>query len=185
MTSIRHCISAQETLRVQDTVAALRRNGWSVDVLTPVASPILAATLAHDVRVFTVSRFFPCRRFAMFLRGVALAAGRNYTVLHGIDEGVGSVRAIDRVTFCRFAYIAEAHHPESIGAHSLKYASAVIVPDEDALSRFPVRPPIARVSILPDPHAELADNAFTTAEFTAAIDGIYTYVLRKHPEKEP
>lgn len=167
---------------MQDTVAALRRNGWSVDVLTPVASPILAATLAHDVRVFTVPRFLPCRRLTMFLRGVALATGRNYTVLHGMDEGVGIACAIDRVTLSRFAYIAEVHHPETVDHHSLEHASAVIVPDDDTLSRFTVKPPMARVSVLPDPHAELADNAFTTAEFTAAIDGIYTYILRTHPE---
>lgn len=169
---------------MQDTVAALRRNGWAVDVLTPVASPILAATLAHDVRVFTVPRFLPFRKLTMFLRGVALASGRNYTVLHGMDEGGAIARAIDRVTFSRFAYIAEVHHPESIDSRTLECASAVIVPDEDTLSRFAVRPPIARVSILPDPHAEIADNAFTAAEFSAAIDGIYTYVLRIHPEIE-
>ena len=184
VTSIRNCTSAQETLRVQDTVAALRRNGWAVDVLAPVASPILAATIAHDVRIFTVPRFLPCRRLAMFLRGVALASGRNYTILHGIDEGVGIARAIDRMTLSRFAYIAEIHHPETVGRQSLEHASAVIVPDEDMLSRFPVKPPMARVSVLPDPHAELVDNAFTAAEFTAAIDGIYTYVLRTHPEIE-
>ena len=169
---------------MQDTVAALRRNGWAVDVLAPVASPILAATIAHDVRLFTVPRFLPCRRLAMFLRGVALASGRNYTSLQGIDEGVGIARAIDRMTLSRFAYIAEIHHPETVGRQSLEHASAVIVPDEDMLSRFPVKPPMARVSVLPDPHAELVDNAFTAAEFTAAIDGIYTYVLRTHPEIE-
>ena len=184
VTSIRNCTSAQETLRIQDTVAALRRNGWAVDVLTPVASPILAATLTHEVRVFTVPRYLPCRRLAMFLRGVALATGGNYTVLHGMDEGGCMARAIGRMTLSRFAYIAEVHHPESIDRRTMEHASAVIVPDEDTLSRFSVKPPIARVSVLPDPHAELADNAFTTAEFTAAIDGIYTYVLRKHPEIE-
>lgn len=182
VTSVSRCTSAQETLRVQDTVAALRRNGWTVDVLTPVASPILAATLAHDVRVFTVPRFLPCPRVAMFLRGVALASARDYTILHGIDEGAGVVRAVDRFTFRRFAYIAEVHHPETVSKQSLENASAVIVPDEDTLSRFVFPPPLARVSILPDPHAELADNAFTTAEFSGAIDGVYTYVLRTHPE---
>lgn len=184
VTSIRHCTSAQETLRVQDTVAALRRNGWAVDVLTPVASPILAATLAHDVRVFTVPRHLPCRRLAMFLRGVALESGRDYRILHGIDEGAGIVRAIDRVTFKRLAYIAEVHHPESVGRQTVEHASAVIVPDEDTLSRFATPPPLARVSVLPDPHAELADNAFTAAEFSSALDGIYTYVFRIHPEME-
>ena len=182
VTSLRHSTSAQETLRVQDTVAALRRNGWVVDVLTPVASPILSATLAHDVRVFTVPKFFPCRTLAMFLKGVALASGRDYRILHGIDEGAGVVRAIDRFTVKRFAYIAEVHHPESVGKHTVDRASAVIVPDEDTLSRFSVPPPMARVSVLPDPHAELADNAFTAAEYSSALDGIYTYVLRKHPE---
>jgi hypothetical protein len=167
---------------VQDTVAALRRNGWAVDVLTPVASPLLAATLAHDVRVFTIPRWSPCRKLAIFLRGVALASRRDYKILHGIDEGADIVRAIDRVVFKRLAYIAEMHHPESASARSLKHAAAVIVPDEGAISLFPVRPPMARVSILPDPHAELVDNAFTTAEFSSAIDGIYTYILRTHPE---
>ena len=184
MTSVRHCTSAQETLRVQDTVAALRRNGWAVDVLTPVASPILVATLAHDVRVFTVPKFLPCRRLAMFLRGMALASSRDYRILHGIDEGAGVVRAIDRVTVKRFAYIAEVHHPESVGRQTVEHASAVIVPDGDVLSRFSTPPPIARVSVLPDPHAELADNAFTAAEYSNALDGIYTYVMRIRPEKE-
>ena len=182
VTSVRHCTSAQETLRVQDTVAALRRNGWVVDVLTPVASPILAATLAHDVHVFTVPKFLPCRKIAMFLRGVALASGRDYRILHGIDEGASIVRAIDRVTVKRFAYIAEVHHPESVGRQTVHHASAVIVPDSETLSRFSVPPPLARVSVLPDPHAELADNAFTASEYSSALDGIYTYVLRIHPE---
>ena len=184
VTSVRHCTSAQETLRVQDTVAALRRNGWAVDVLTPVASPILVATLAHDVRVFTVPKFLPCRRLAMFLRGMALASSRDYRILHGIDEGAGVVRAIDRVTVKRFAYIAEVHHPESVGRQTVEHASAVIVPDGDVLSRFSTPPPIARVSVLPDPHAELADNAFTAAEYSNALDGIYTYVMRIRPEME-
>ena len=182
VTSISHCTSAQETLRVQDTVAALRRTGWAVDVLTPVASPILAATLAHDVRVFTVPRYLPCCRLAMFLRGVALASGRDYRILHGVDEGAGIVRAIDRAIFKRLAYIAEIHHPESVGRQTIKHASAVIVPDGETLSRFVAPPPLARVSILPDPHAELVDNAFTAAEFANALDGIYTYVFRIHPE---
>lgn len=182
VTSVRHCTSAQETLRVQDTVAALRRNGWTVDVLTPIASPILAATLAHDVRVFTVPKFLPCRKLALFLRGVALASGRDYQILHGIDEGAAVVRAIDRVTVKRFAYIAEVHHPESVGRQTVHHAAAVIVPDAETLSRFSVPPPLARVSVLPDPHAELADNAFTAAEYSNALDGIYTYVLRIHPE---
>ena len=57
---------------MQDTVSALRRNGWSVDVLTPSRNPILAATLDPDVRVFTVPHVPFLRRLLMFLRGVAL-----------------------------------------------------------------------------------------------------------------
>ena len=76
------------------------------------------------------------------------------------------------------------YHPENVGRGTVANASAIIVPDEATLSRFASPPPLARVSILPEPHAELADNAFTSAEFSAAIDGIYTYVLRIHPEIE-
>ena len=184
VTSIAHCTTAQETLRVQDTVAALRRIGWSVDVLTTGANPILSATLDPEVRVFAVPRLPFCRRLLMFLRGIALAARRNYQVLHGFDEGAGIVRAVDRLTMKRFAYIAEIHHPESAGPSTITHAAAVIVPDEATLADFRFPPPKARVSILPDPHAELVNNALTSAEFMDALDGIYTYVLRTHPEIE-
>ena len=184
VTSIRYCMTAQETLRVQDTVVALRRIGWSVDVLTPSRNPLLAATLGPGVRVFTVPRLPFCRRLLMFLRGVALASSRDYQVLHGFDEGAGVVRAVARMTVKRFAYIAEIHHPSSAGRSTVAHAAAVIVPDETTLGGFRMPPPMARVSVLPDPHAELADNAFTAAEFANALDGIYTYVLRTHPEIE-
>lgn len=183
VTSIRHSASAQETLRVQDTVAALQRIGWSVDVLTPSATPILLATLAPDVRVFTVPRLPFLRRMFMFLRGVALAQRCGYQVLHGFDEGADIVRAVDRFTLKRFAYIAELHHPETVGRSTIEHASAVVVPDEDTVARCAEPPPMARLSVLPDPHAELADNAFTAAEFATALEGIYTYVLRSHQEK--
>ena len=184
VTSVTHCGSAQETLRVQDTVSALRRNGWSVDVLTPSRNPILAATLDPDVRVFTVPRVPFCRRLLMFLRGVALASRRGYQVLHGFDEGAGVARAVDRATVKRFAYIAEIHHPGTAGRSTIAHAAAVIVPDEATLAGFRTPPPMARVSILSDPHAELVNNALTAAEFASALDGIYTYVLRIHPEIE-
>ncbi len=184
VTSTTHCATAQETLRVQDTVSALRRIGWSVDVLTAGRNPILAAMLSSDVRVFAVPGL-PCRRTLMFLRGIALAARRDYQVLHGFDEGAGIVRAVDRVLLKRFAYIAEVHHPETVGTVTVARASAIVVPDEETLTHFAKPPPIARVSVLPDPHAELADNAFTAAEFADAISGIYTYVLRTQPEVKP
>ena len=182
ITSIRYCMTAQETLRVQDTVAALQRIGWSVDVLTPRANPILAAALDASVRVFTVPRVPLFRHILMFLKGFALATKRNYTVLHGLDEGVGLARAIDRMTFKRAAYVAEVHHPDSVSPVTIANASAIIVPDEGTLAAFREPPPLARVSILPDPHAELAENAFTASEYASALDGIYTYVLRTRPE---
>ena len=184
VTSITHCTTAQETLRVQDTVAALRRIGWSVDVLTLGANPILSATLDREVRVFSVPHLPFCRRLLMFLRGIALASRRNYQVLHGLDEGVGIVRAVDRLTMKRLAYIAEIHHPEVVGQSTIAHAAAVIVPDEATLADFRSPPPMARVSILSDPHAELVNDALTSAEFMDALDGIYTYVLRTHPEIE-
>ena len=182
ITSIRYCMTAQETLRVQDTVAALQRIGWAVDVLTPLANPILTAALNASVRVFTVPRVPLFRHILLFLKGFALATKRNYTVLHGLDEGVGLARAIDRMTFKRAAYVAEVHHPDSVSPATVAHASAIIVPDEETLAAFQKPPPLARVSILPDPHAELAENAFTAAEYASAIDGIYTYVLRTRPE---
>lgn len=184
ITSVRHCMTAQETLRVQDTVAALRRIGWSVDVLTPCRNPLLSATVGSGVRVFTVPHLPFCRCLMLFLRGIALASRRDYQVLHGLDEGAGVARAVDRMMVKRFAYIAEIHHPDSAGRSTIAHAAAVIVPDEATLNGFREPPPMARVSILPDPHAELADNAFTAAEFSSALDGIYTYVLRTHPEVE-
>ncbi len=182
VTSITHHATAQETLRVQDTVSALRRNGWSVDVLTPSSTPLLSATLGAEVRVFTVPRIPFLRHALLFLRGVALASRRDYQVLHGVDEGVGIVRLIDRMMMKRFAYIAEIHHPGAVGQSTIAHASAVIVPSEDALAGFAEPPPMARLSVLPDPHAELVDNALTAAEFADALDGIYTYVLRARPE---
>jgi len=182
VTSITHCATAQETLRVHDTVAALQRNGWAVDVLTPSINPILSATLESGVRVFTVPRLPFMRHLLMFLRGVALASRRDYQVLHGFDEGVGIVRAIDRMTVKRFAYIAEIHHPETVGRVTVARASAVIVPDERTLTKFKEPPPAARVSVLADPHAELVNNALTSAEFSSALNGIYNYVIRTHPE---
>ena len=182
ITSTNHCVTAQETLRVQDTVSALRRAGWVVDVLTPSANPILSATLEPDVRVSIVPRVPFMKRVLMFLRGFSLASKRRYSVLHGFDDGADVARAVGRTALRKFAYIAEIHHPENVRCRTVAHAAAVIVPREGVLTEFRSPPPMARVSVLPEPHAELADNAFTAAEFTSALDGIYTYVLRKHPE---
>lgn len=183
VTSVKHYATAQEALRVKDTVSALRRCGWSVDVLTPRVTALLSFSLDPDVRVFTVPKL-PFVGMLMFLRGVALVSRRNYMVMHGFDEGAGIARAVDRATTRRFAYVAEIHHPECAGRSTVSHASAIIVPDEDTLASFRHPPPKARVSILPDPHADLVENAFTTAEFSSALDAIYTYVRRTRPEIE-
>ena len=182
VTSVSRCFTAQETLRVQDTAAALRRIGWDVSILTPAESPILAATLAHDVRVYTLPCRLPVRRMGMFLKGLAIASKAGCSVLHGFDEGAGVAMAISRAMRGRIPYVAELHNPETVGDRTVDGAAAVIVPDEETLSRFGAPPPMARVSVLPDPHAEMSGSDLTAAEFADAIDGIYTYVMRKHPE---
>ncbi len=180
--STAHCATAQETLRVQDTVSALRRAGWGVDVLTSSENPILAATLDAAVRVAIVPRAPLLGRLLLFLRGFSLAHGRGYSVLHGIDDGADVARAVCRAAPGRPAYVAEVHHPREVSGGTVARAAAVIVPREDVVAAFRSAPPMARLSVLPDPHAELADNAFTAAEFASALCGIYSYAVSRGPE---
>lgn len=202
----------QEMLRIQDTVSALREQGRAVDVLVPRIAPILTATLDPSVRVFAIPRIPftddpprrpSIRRFitavVMFFRGVALAARRDYGVLHGFNDGALVARAIDRGTVRRYPYVADIHRPLSspgffkgpraaIARHlelsALRHASAIILPDASLVSDFGGKLPKARVSIIPDPHAEISPDAFTFAEFSLAIEHIYDYVLRPIPEKQ-
>ena len=196
----------QEILRIQDTVAALREQGRAVDVLVPRIAPLLTATLDPSARVFTAPRvpFMDnppqrpsIRRFltaaVMFFRGVALAARRDYAVLHGFNDGALIARAIDFGTVRRYPYIAEIHRPLStpgffkgpkaayarhLELAALRHASAIILPDASTLERFGGKLPKARVSLIPDPHAEIAPDAFTFGEFSLALEHIYYYVLR-------
>ncbi len=173
--------TAQEMLRVQDVAAALLGGGWTVDVLTPRPNPILAAALPQDVRVFTLPRLVPATRLALFFVGVALSSSRRYAVLHGFGSGADVARWVDRFTMKRFAYVAEIHGG-AVGRSTLRHASAVIAHSEAALRDLAEPPPKARLSILPDPHAELSADAFTFAEFSEALLGVYAYVLHLHPE---
>ena len=201
----------QEILRIQDTVAALREQGRAVDVLVPRVAPLLTATLDPTARVFTVPRvpFMDTppqrpsfRRFVtaavMFFRGVALAARRDYAVLHGFNDGAIIARAIDRGTVRRYPYVAEIHRPLSspgffkgpkaacarhMELAALRHASAIILPDSATLGRLGGKLPKARVSLIPDPHAEISPDAFTFGEFSVAIEHIYDYVLRHITEK--
>lgn len=200
----------QETLRIQDTVAALREQGRAVDVLVPRIAPLLTATLDPSARIFTIPRIPfmdnppqrpSIRRFVtaivMFFRGVALAARRDYTALHGFNDGALVARAIDRGTVRRYPYVAEIHRPLStpgffkgpkmaLGRRlehaALRHASAIILPDAATQDRFGGKLPRARVSIIPDPHAEIAPDAFTFGEFALALRHVYDYVLRPLPE---
>ena len=201
----------QEILRIQDTVAALREQGRAVDVLVPRLAPLLTATLDPTARVFTIPRIPltdnppkrpSLRRFItavmMFFRGVALAARRDYAVLHGFNDGAIIARVIDRGTVRRYPYVAEIHKPLStpgffkgpkavFARHlehaALRHASAIILPDAATLARFGGTLPKARVSLIPDPHAEITPDAFTFGEFALALEHIYDYVLRPLPEK--
>ena len=96
-------------------------------------------------------------------------------VLNGDDIGHEIVPVAERVLRA-----AIARHLE---LSALRHASAIILPNASSISGFGSSLPKARVSIIPDPHAEISPDAFTFAEFSLAIEHIYDYVLRPIPEK--
>lgn len=196
----------QEILRIQDTVAALRDQGRAVDVLVPRKAPLLTATLDPTARVFVVPsipfsdnppdrpsfRRFAAAVFLVF-RGLALATRRDYAVIHGFNDGAMIARTITRLAVSRRPYIAEIldpffsprffKSPRRIVACFLEkkataQAAAIILPDEDTLKFLRRRLPLARVSVLPDPHTEFAPESFTLGDFRYALEHIYSYVLR-------
>lgn len=208
--STRVHVDTQEILRIQDTVKALLDQGNAVDVLVPRVSPLLSAALPSAARIFIIPRLPFCdnppvrpslRRFTtavfMLLRGVALVLSRNYTILHGVNDGAMVVRAINRATVGCHPYVAEFHSPFSspgffkgprvafarqLEHDAFRHADAVILPDEDTLARFSRKLSRARVSLIPDPHVEIAPDAFTFGEFSLALEHVYAYVLRPRPE---
>ena len=211
ISSTRVHVDPQEILRIQDTVSALLQQGRAVDVLVPRQTPLLKAALDRSARIFTVPNVPLAdnppqrpsfRRFLtatlMFFRGVALMAHRDYAVLHGVNDGAIIARSIDRATVRRYPYVAEIHRPlsapgffkgprkafaRSLELAALRHAAAIILPSADTLSRFGGKLPKARVSIIPDPHAEITPDAFTFGEFSVAIEHIYDYVLMPRPGK--
>lgn len=211
VSSTRVHVDASEILRIQDTVATLLEQGRAVDVLVPRISPLLSAALPAGARVFTAPRVPFCdnppprpsfrRLFSslvLFLRCVSLVSRRDYDVLQGFNDGALVVRATDRVTVKTYPYIAEIHTPltspgffksprsalsRSLERGALRHAAAIILPDERTLACFGGKIPKARVSLIPDPHADFAPDSFTYGEFAAAIQHVYDYVLRPRPEK--
>ncbi len=210
VSSTRVHVDAPEILRIQDTVATLLEQGCAVDVLVPRVSPLLTAALPAGARVFTAPRvpFCSCppnrpsfRRLLsaliLFFRCVSLVSQRDYKVLHGFNDGTLVVRATDRVTVHTYPYIGEIHTPLAsrgfftrpcavfsrfLERGALKHAAAIILPDKDTLDVFKGRIPKARVSLIPDPHADFAPDTFTYGEFAEAIRHVYNYVLRPKPE---
>ena len=206
--STRAYADSQEILRIQDTAAALLEHGNAVDVLVPRTSSLLVSVLNPAVRVFTVPHIVPfmrnpprrpsVRRFLvgalMLFRGVALLSRRRYTALHGVNDGALVVRAISGLaTVGRLPFIAEIHRPFArpgmvkgpraafarfCERRALRRASAIVLPDEQTLALFGRNIPRARVSLIPDPHVELVPTAFTFAEFSTALQHVYTYALR-------
>ena len=209
--STRAHADTQEILRIQDTVNALLEQGNAVDVLVPRVSPLLSAALAPGARVFRILGVPGCanpparpslRRFVtgllMFFRGYALVSHRDYTVLHGMNDGAIVARTLERTCVRRHPYVAEFHTPFStpgffrgpraalaraLERDAFRHADAVVLPDAETLARFGAGLPRARVSLIPDPRAEIAPDAFTYGEFADAVGHVYAYVLRPRPEK--
>ena len=206
VSSTRVHVDAPEILRIQDTVATLLDQGRAVDVLVPRVSPLLTAALPVGARVFTAPRIPFCddppprpsfRRLLsaliLFFRCVSLVSRRTYDVLHGFNDGALVVRAADRVTVKTYPYVSEIHAPLTspgffkgpraalcriLERGALKHSAAIILPDAQTLSRFGNKIPKARVSLIPDPHADFAPDSFTYGEFATAVQHVYDYVLR-------
>lgn len=208
--STRAHADTQEILRVQDTVSALLKLGCAVDLLVPRVSPLLTAAIDPAAHIYTVphlpghhtpSERPSFRRFAtsllMFLRGFSLMSRHGYCAVHGLNDGAATARNIARTTLKRVPYIAEVHLPANgpdaakglfasiarrLERKALKFAGAVVLPDEYVLSALGENAPRSRVAIIPDPHAEITPEAFTIGEFITAIRHLYDYVLRPRSE---
>ena len=154
--STRAYADTREILRIQDTAAALLAEGRAVDLLTPRLSPLFRSVL-------------------MFLRGVALVSRRGYGILHGINDGASVARAISGFAKAgKMPFVVEIHR--HVSRRTLRRAAAIILPDEQTFERLRRRIPKARVTVIPDPHAELVPDAFTFGEFAQALAHVYTYV---------
>lgn len=204
--STRMHADAQEILRVQDAASALVDQGRAVDLLVPRRSSLLTATLDRNVRLFQVPRIprsanppdRPSFRrtlagLLMLLRGVSLAARNDYAVVHGFNDGAFIARAIARAAASPRPYVAEMLSPFSsrrffkspqraiacaMERKTIARAAATIFRDEETLALFGRGIPLARVSIIPDPHTDFVPGEFTRGDFIYALEQVYSYVLR-------
>lgn len=203
ISSTRVHVSANAALRMQDIVSSLLRKGYEVDVLVPRLSPLIVAALPREVRLLTIPSTWggalPPERATwrrllmtvlMTLRAVSLLSRTPYDFVCGLDDGVFAARAADRFTLRRFAYLADIQDPLSVRNRpsgiasaiaarlerkALRHAAAVTLAAEDTLAQFDKPPTHARFSVLPSPHAEMGDDAFTIAEFDALFAKVIRY----------
>lgn len=198
------------TLRLQETVSALVQLGWDVDVLVPRVDPNVS--IDPKARLFTVPRLpFTSRlperpsirrsfvAFLMFLHGAYLVCHRDYTLLHGVDDGSGVARSM-ATGFTRWGadhrlpYLAEYVSPftrrgvypgfrffraRTKERRTIRSAAAVILANAADRTAFDRPLPLARVSVIPDPNGETAHAAFSFSDFSAAIAQVYAYAARR------
>lgn len=206
--STRSHTDARETLRIQDVGAVLTEAGWSVDLLVPRCSALLTATMPPKVRVMHVPGMPFCdtpprrpslRRMGiaslMLLRGAACVSRNKYSIVHSFNDGAVVTRYICCATLYKLPYVADFTDPFGVrGLYrgirariarrlenaAMRHAAAVVFADAGASTLMEMRPPTARVSIIPDPHAEISPDSFTRAEFADALAKIYSYSMRQH-----
>ena len=187
-------------LRLQETVHAVREDGWDVDIVTAGGPPPVEG---GEAGIFSPPLLLRPRRVPdrpsfrgiyaarlMFLRALPLASSGRYSVFHGFDDGASVARAVCRATVRRHPVIAEYRNPVStadgpIGLcadimrrreqSAIRHACAVVVPDEAMLARFEKPPAKARVCVIPDPQSETNSQFFTVAEFEAAVRQVYEF----------
>jgi hypothetical protein len=203
--SSRAHVNTLEVLRLQDISSALLSAGYAVDLLVPKKSNLLSVAISSDVRIFTAlgipfSELLPerpsFRRFLirqmMFLRAYHLLTTREYSAIHGFDDGSLVARTLVRTTVKHYPYISEIHTPLSGWKRKfsffkwtasrkerscIKHSSAVIFPNEETMDIFHNKISHARVSIIPEPEVEIA-SGFTFADYSIALRRIYDYILR-------
>jgi len=201
--STRVHVSANAALRLQDVVSSLLRKGYEVDVLVPRLSPLIVAAMPRDVRLLSIPSSWvgknPPERATgrrlvtsalMGLRAFSLLSRGVYEFVCGLDDGMFAARAANRVVFRRIPYLVDvlesfsrrdrprgtiARFAAWLERRALRRAAAVTLASDGLYGVFDAPPAHARYSVLPSPHAELGDDAFTIAEFDASFSKVIGY----------